>query len=181
MPSGQADRQRVRPHSREVLADSLTPLEVYRRLANLSPTRFLLESVTGGEVVSRYSFLGARPQAVYRLSEDRLEVEVDGDSRRIAGDPIEALSREISRFSSEDPPFPFAGGFVGYFGYDLIRQREYLPSRPPDRMNLPVALLARFDAVVVFDHVLDNPWRRYGRGGADSHRRAARGDALHRR
>jgi anthranilate synthase component 1 len=153
MPSGRADRQRVRPHSREFLADSLTPLEVYRRLAKLSPTRFLLESVTGGEVVSRYSFLGARPQAVYRLSEERLEVEVDGDSRRIAGDPIEALSREISRFSSEDPPFPFAGGFVGYFGYDLIRQREFLPSRPPDRMHLPVALLARFDAVVVFDHV----------------------------
>ena len=60
---------------REFLADSLTPLEVYRRLSDLSPIRFLLESVTGGEVISRYSFLGAGPQALYRLLDNRLEVE----------------------------------------------------------------------------------------------------------
>jgi len=153
MSSNQADREHVRPHMREFLADSLTPLEVYRRLSSLSPTRFMLESVTGGEVISRYSFLGAGPQAVYRLMEGRLEVEEGGDRRRIEGPALEALSEEIDRFSSDEPPFPFAGGFVGYFGYDLIREQEYLPSRPPDRMELPVALLARFDAVVVFDHV----------------------------
>ena len=68
-------RESVQPHFREFLADSLTPLEVYRRLSSLSPIRFMLESVTGGEVISRYSFLGAGPQAVYRLMEDRLEVE----------------------------------------------------------------------------------------------------------
>ena len=146
-------RDSVKPHLRQFLADSLTPLEVYRRLSSLSPIRFMLESVTGGEVISRYSFLGAGPQAVYRITEDRLEVEERGERREIAGPPLEALSHEIGRFSCEAPPFPFAGGFVGYFGYDLIRQSEHLPSRPPDKMGLPVALLARFDSVVVFDHV----------------------------
>ena len=153
MTSHPAASESVRPHLREFLADSLTPLEVYRRLSDLSPIRFLLESVTGGEVISRYSFLGAGPQAVYRLLENRLEVEEEGSRRMIEGPPLEALSYEIGRFTCEDPPFPFSGGFVGYFGYDLIRQQENLPSRPPDKMGLPVALLARFDSVVVFDHV----------------------------
>ena len=153
MTSHPAAAESVRPHLREFLADSLTPLEVYRRLSDLSPIRFLLESVTGGEVISRYSFLGAGPQAVYRLLDDRLEVEEGGVCRMIEGPPLEALSYEIDRFTCEDPPFPFSGGFVGYFGYDLIRQQENLPSRPPDKMGLPVALLARFDSVIVFDHV----------------------------
>ena len=153
MTSRPAPAESVRPHLREFLADSLTPLEVYRRLSDLSPIRFLLESVTGGEVISRYSFLGAGPQAVYRLLDDRLEVEEGGVCRMIEGPPLEALSYEIDRFTCEDPPFPFSGGFVGYFGYDLIRQQENLPSRPPDKMGLPVALLARFDSVIVFDHV----------------------------
>ena len=153
MTSHPAASESVRPHVRQFLADSLTPLEVYRRLSDLSPIRFLLESVTGGEVISRYSFLGAGPQAVYRLLENRLEVEEEGVRRMIEGPPLEALSYEIGRFTCEDPPFPFSGGFVGYFGYDLIRQQENLPSRPPDKMGLPIALLARFDSVVVFDHV----------------------------
>jgi anthranilate synthase component 1 len=65
-------------HAREFLADSLTPLAVYRRLEELSPVRFLLESVTGGEQVSRYSFLGAAPRALYRLHAHGLEVEEGG-------------------------------------------------------------------------------------------------------
>ena len=49
-------------HVREFLADSLTPLAAYRRLGEISTIRFLLESVSGGDQVSRFSFLGARPR-----------------------------------------------------------------------------------------------------------------------
>ena len=69
--------RRATPHIREFLADSLTPLAVYRRLAEVSDVRFLFESVSGGEQVSRFSFLGAGPSEVYRLYPDRLEAERD--------------------------------------------------------------------------------------------------------
>jgi anthranilate synthase component 1 len=144
--------RRAVPHLREFLADTLTPLGVYRRLARVSPVRFLLESVAGGERVSRFSFLGAGPAAIYRLYADRLEVEAGGTARALPGPPLAALRRVAGAVVAEPGPIPFTGGLVGGFGYDLIRLVERLPSRPPDPFGLPLASLARFDNLVVFDH-----------------------------
>ena len=154
MPSRTDSRRprRAIPHVREFLADSLTPLAVYRRLASLSPYRFLFESVTGGESVSRFSFLGAAPRAIYRLYPDRLEVERSGKREDLPGEPLAALRTVVHEIGGEPGPIPFTGGLVGYFGYDLFRMVEKLPNRPADPFDLPVAVLARFDALVVFDH-----------------------------
>ncbi|MEM9596290.1 MAG: chorismate-binding protein [Acidobacteriota bacterium] len=140
-------------HVREFLADTLTPLSVYRRLEALSPVRFMLESVTGGEQVSRFSFLGARPRELYRLYPDRLEVERDGQRRDLDGPALAALRKTLRGIAAEPGPIPFTGGFVGFFGYDLVRLIESLPSRPgDDPFELPIAVLGRFDTLVVFDH-----------------------------
>jgi len=147
-----SEPRRAVPHIREFLADSLTPLGVYRRLAKISPHRFLLESVSGGEQVSRFSFLGAGPQEIFRLYPDRLEVERGGRRCDLPGPPLTALHEVVSALSAEPGPIPFTGGLVGYFGYDLIRMVERLPNRPPDPFGLPIAMLARYDALVIFDH-----------------------------
>jgi|HubBroStandDraft_3_1064219.scaffolds.fasta_scaffold04307_2 anthranilate synthase component 1 len=150
-PAAVAPRRAV-PHIREFLADSLTPLAVYRRLAEISPHRFLFESVTGGERVARWSFLGAGPREVYRLDAGGLEVERGGRRRRLPGPPLAALAQVAGAVVTAPGPVPFTGGLVGSFGYDLIRLVERLPDRPPDPHGLPAALLARFDSVVIFDH-----------------------------
>ena len=142
----------VRPHVRELLAETLTPLAAYQRLAALSPLRFLFESVTGGEQVARYSFLGAAPAERLRLWPDRLEVERGGVATAVPGAPLAALGQRLLGWSAEASPLPFAGGFVGCFGFDLVRMVERLPGRPPSPWPLPVASLARFDDVVAFDH-----------------------------
>jgi len=145
-------KRRARPHVREFLADSLTPLGVYRRLAALSPTRFLFESVTGGETVSRYSFMGAAPWGTYRLHQDYLELERDGRRERLEGPPLQTLQDELDSIRSDWGPLPLTGGFVGYLGYDFVRLLERLPASAPDNFELPLALLARFDNLVIFDH-----------------------------
>ena len=40
--------RKAKLHIREFVADTLTPVAVYERMATLSPIRFLFESVTGG-------------------------------------------------------------------------------------------------------------------------------------
>ncbi|MFQ5525561.1 MAG: anthranilate synthase component I [Thermoanaerobaculia bacterium] len=145
-------------HVREFVADTLTPVAVYERLIELSPVRFLFESVSGGEQVSRYSFLGAGPRKLVRLTPDAVEVQQGGESESMPGPPLEALERMVSQVRGEERDFdlPFAGGYVGFFGFDLVRMFERLPNRPPvgggEPGELPVALLGRFDHLVVFDH-----------------------------
>ena len=141
---------RAIPHHREFLADTLTPLAVYRRLCDHSKVRFLLESVTGGEQVSRYSFMGAEPRATYRLFHDRLEEQRQERARVLPGPPLDALRTVLDSIRSERREIPFEGGYVGFFGYDTIRMIEKLPS--PESSDRPIAVFARFDAFVVFDH-----------------------------
>lgn len=152
LPLADLAPRRAVVHVREFLADSLTPLGVYRRLEKLSKVRFLLESVSGGEQVSRFSFLGAKPSVLYRLYEDRLEVEEKGSRREVDAPPLEALHRVLASVQSDSGPIPLTGGFVGFFGYDLIRLVEHLPDRPEDPFELPIAVFGRFDTLVVFDH-----------------------------
>lgn len=151
VPVAEAPRRAVM-HVQELLADSLTPLAVYRRLAKLSKTRFLFESVTGGEQVSRFSFLGAKPSAIYRVYPDRVTEERGGKRKTLPGEPLDTLRRILSSVRSEHSSIPFTGGWVGYFGYDMVRLVERLPARPKDPFRLPMAVLARFDTVTVFDH-----------------------------
>ena len=144
--------KQVTPHLRELLAETVTPLAVYQRLKALSPVRFLFESVTGGEQVARFSFLGAAPREIYRLYPDHLEVERDGRRNDLPGPPIAALRAVVEGYSTPELPVPFAGGFVGTFGFDLVRLVERIPSRPPDPWGLPIAILGRFDEIIAFDH-----------------------------
>jgi anthranilate synthase component 1 len=145
-------KRAVRLHVRELLAERLTPLAAYERLAELSPARFLFESVTGGERVARYSFLGAAPRELVTLHPDGVEIARHGAVERRAGDPVAALRELAGGFEASPGPVPFTGGFVGSFGFDFVRALERLPSRPPDPWGLPLARLGRFDSVVAFDH-----------------------------
>lgn len=141
---------KARLHVREFLADALTPVAVYDRLAELSPVRFLFESVTGGEQVSRYSFLGAAPRQLVEL--DELGLKVDGVTTAAGKESIDRLREILGRIEGAPNELPFSGGYVGYFGFDLVRHIEELPDRPPDGFGLPAAMLGRFDHMVVFDH-----------------------------
>jgi anthranilate synthase component 1 len=146
-----ATPRRVRPHSRAFLADTLTPLAAYARLAALSPVRFLLESVTGGEQVSRYSFLGVAPRELLYLHPDRLESARGGRREALPGAPLDALRARLGAFHAEAGELPLTGGWVGFFGWDLVRLLE--PRLGQCAANgEPLAVLGRFDTVVVFDH-----------------------------
>ena len=51
----------VLPVCSRVLADTETPVTVWMKLFSNTPYSFLLESVTGGDKVARYSFIGGNP------------------------------------------------------------------------------------------------------------------------
>src|SRR4029453_8535850 len=56
----------VVPIFRTVSSNSLEPLTAFDRISKGARYAFLLESVEGGEVSARYSFLGANPEMIVR-------------------------------------------------------------------------------------------------------------------
>jgi anthranilate synthase component 1 len=144
------------PVSRELLADTLTPVAAFLRLRARSREAFLLESVEGGERVGRYSFLGSDPFA--RIARTAGGVEWEGPA---AGPPLgeeknffAALRRALAAYPAAPAGNlpPFSGGAVGYIGYDAIRDLERIPDRHPREEGLPDALFHFYDTVAAFDH-----------------------------
>jgi anthranilate synthase component 1 len=166
-------RPNLLPVVRQLPADLETPVSVYLKLAGAEPS-FLLESVTGGEQVARYSFIGVNPTQAYLLRGERLERRSlqDGDTVEIASgqDPLEVLREEMSRRRPGFRPkgsflrsggaedlhaLPrFSGGLVGFLGYEVAgafeRSVPVLQGGPGE--VLPEAIFLQADTVVAFDH-----------------------------
>src|SRR3546814_10935744 len=49
-----------------LIADLETPVSAFLKLAEGKPNSFLFESVEGGSIIGRYSFLGLRPDLIWR-------------------------------------------------------------------------------------------------------------------
>lgn len=150
-----SERGNLIPVWREVLADTETPVSAYRKLARGTYT-FLLESVTGGENIARYSFLGSEPKLVFRSKGRRVEIEgADGRRAFEVDDPLNTVKELLGGYQYvPDPRLPrFCGGFVGYIGYDMVRFFEQLPEQARDDLNLPDMVLMLAEEIVVYDHV----------------------------
>ena len=153
---------RVIPVSRELFADSESPVGLYRKLAHHRPGSFLLESAEQGGIFSRYSFIGIRSFGVL--------AEHDGRSRwldyglgveRALGDaalstPLVDLARLHERWSGEriEGFPPLTGGLVGFIGWEAVRQIEHLPNRPPAEFDIPAQAFCFVADVLAIDHRL---------------------------
>jgi anthranilate synthase component 1 len=139
--------------------DCETPVSAFLKLRDGGPC-FLLESAEQGRL-GRYSFLGFSPRAMLRWNGGVLSEwpagRLDGEPARRteAPDPYRAVSGYLGEYripQVDDLP-PFAGGAVGFFGYDLVRTVEPLGEPNPDPIGLPDMALMVSDLLVVFDHM----------------------------
>ena len=149
------------PVCKEVMADLLTPVSAFLKIAEHSDHAFLLESVEGGEHVARYSFLGKDPFMVLRSRNGRTIVE-QGTEREERAEPFMSTLRDV--MAKYRAPcvldFPrFTGGAVGFLGYEAAKwfepslQRaweQYAKTGDPESDDAGFML---FDTVLAFDHV----------------------------
>jgi anthranilate synthase component 1 len=143
-----------------LVADLDTPVSLMLKLTEARKDSFLLESVTGGEVRGRYSFMGMKPDLIWecRGTEARLNrsARFDPDAwTDEARDPLASLRALITESRIDLPPElpPMSAGLFGYLGYDMVRLVERLPQTNPDPLGLPDAVLLRPSVVLVVDGV----------------------------
>jgi len=138
-----AEQGNLVPVYREILADTETPVTAYQKLRKRGPS-FLLESVEGGTHIGRYSFLGANPRAVIRADASA------------SGDPLRLVEAEMAKYKPVAVPgLPrFAGGAVGFIGYEYIHVVEPTVPRPArNDHGTPVLCFMITDTLLIFDRV----------------------------
>jgi anthranilate synthase component 1 len=155
---GATSGARLVPVWRDVLLDSETPVAAFAKLRE-GPFAFLLESApAGGETWARYTFMGTSPRSAWKLQDGVVQdwtAERGWHNERRPADPLtdlEALLRD--REPIEIPEIgDFWSGAVGYFGYDVARIIERLPTPPARGVDVPDALFVFTDALVIFDNL----------------------------
>ncbi len=145
----------VIPVSRKLLADSETPLGVYKKLAKSAENTFLLESAEHGGVWSRYSFIGVRSEATLSEKDGLAYWQGTAPAGAPTGiDPLQALRLSAAHLRSpkiKGLP-PLTGGLVGFMGYDVVRRLEKLPSLSKKDIPLPELSFMLTSDLAVMDH-----------------------------
>ena len=149
------------PVVKEIMADLLTPVSAFLKIAEHSDYAFLFESVEGGERVARYSFLGKDPFLVLQVRGGRTTITRAGVETETEEPFLGVVRRLMAEFQAPYVPgLPrFTGGAVGFIGYDASplfepalgaawSAAEWAAGPREDDAGFML-----FDTVLAFDHV----------------------------
>ena len=126
-----------KPHSIQVEYDISLPW-----LSEVIAGKSLPAILGGNGSVEECSIFAAEPVEVFEFS-----LQQDA--------PFEILQSFLSKYKlAKDPnaKMGFCGGWIGYFGYELSRFIENLPSTTVDDLCFPVIRLAFYDRAILYDH-----------------------------
>jgi len=150
------------PVVREIMADLLTPVSAFIKIAEHSDYAFLFESVEGGEQVARYSFLGKDPFLVLRARGNKTVIDRSGVTTESEEPFVATMRRLMTEFRAPFVPgLPrFTGGAVGFIGYDASARFEPALQEAWENAGWVAtgtseddAGFMLFDTVLAFDHV----------------------------
>ena len=143
-----------------LVGDLETPVSAFLKLCETRPHSFLLDSVEGGAVRGRYSFLGLKPDLIWRCFGQKAEINRDArhDADAFAPDdrpPLDSLRAVVAESRIDLPPElpPLMAGLVGYMGYDTVRLVERIPDENPDPVGVPDGVFMRPTVMVAFDNI----------------------------
>ena len=140
--------QSGKTHARELSAD--VDLLALHRL-NSARYPLLLESVAGGNALSRWDLLLITDGSGLRLEADGLTRRLDG--RAMVGDFLDLLDADwqASRCDVHETSPPFRGGWALFLAYELAAQIEPVLRLHAAPGPLPVALALRCPAAIALD------------------------------
>jgi len=153
-----AKQGNVIPVFAEFIADGETPVSAFKKL-DCGGYSFLFESTEKNDVSGRFSFIGVDPRVVMQSRGSELRI-IEGEKERrlqISRGPVDEVQKLMSRYHFVSrPELPrFAGGAVGFVGYETIHFFEpKVPLPPQDELGLPESLLMIPSALLIFDHRL---------------------------
>jgi para-aminobenzoate synthetase component I len=128
--------------------------QLFERIRH-APWAILLDSGQPGSQYGRYDILVAQPFMTLCTKAERegltTEVTQNGISTTSSDDPFAILDAALAPYRMQQSIYPFCGGAVGYFGYDLARCVEHLETIAASTAT-PHMMVGVYDWAVVIDH-----------------------------
>ncbi len=150
-----------------------SPLVTQPRIAELdyaadTPRRFrafahapwcvLLDSGRPDSGQGRFDIFSAEPYATLTTRGEVTEITTRDHVELSYRQPLELLKRQLGEPTLSVAALPFAGGAIGYFGYDLGRRFERLPHLAQRDIDVPDMAIGLYDWAVVVDHLRKRAW-----------------------
>ena len=153
-----AKQGNVIPVFAEFVGDCETPISAFKKF-NHCAYGFLFESTEKNDVSGRFSFVGFDPRLVIESYGREIRIVRNGIEERFstATDPLDEVRKLMARYQFvARPELPrFAGGAVGFLGYEAIGFLEpKVPAAREDDLQLPEMLFMLTGNVLIFDHRL---------------------------
>jgi anthranilate synthase component 1 len=153
-----AKRGNVIPIFAEFVADGETPVSAFRKL-DRGGYSFLFESTEKNDVSGRFSFVGVEPRVIIQSYGREFRVVEHGNERQfeMTSDPVDEVRKLMARYEFVSRPElrQFAGGAVGFLGYEAIHFFEpKVPLAQCDELQLPEAVFMITSSLLIFDHRL---------------------------
>ena len=125
-------------------ADTLTPILAYMRVQG--DHKVILESIPREKENARFSIVAYNPvfEVVYQ---DGILYE---NGKVLEQDPFDYLHQVTVKGLTSD--LPFAGGAIGFAGYDMIGVYEEIVRIPQDTIGTPDMHFFIYESYVIFDH-----------------------------
>ena len=125
-------------------ADTLTPILAYMRVQG--DHKVILESIPRETENARFSIVAYNP--VFEVTyQDGILYE---NGKVLEQDPFDYLHQVTVKGLTSD--LPFAGGAIGFAGYDMIGVYEEIGSIPQDTIGTPDMHFFIYESYLIFDH-----------------------------
>ena len=130
---------------------------LFDRIAD-QPWAVFLDSGPAEKRCGRYDILSFDPMTTLVSDQGNTEIRTRNNTYQVSDDPFDCLRDALEIDSGCASDFPFAGGALGYFSYDLGRRIEAMPSLTENDENLPMMAVGIYDWVMLVDHQEQQSW-----------------------
>lgn len=138
--------------SQEIYADLLTPVRVFQALSKGHEQAVLLDSSEHATSQDACIYIGLNPFAEFHADASGFTISDASGVRQLTGDAFDLLRTFYHEQKSafEHSLAKFAGGMIGFIGYDAVRYIERIPKRHDDS-TFPLMNFKCYATNIAFD------------------------------